>query len=113
MRLVRDGLAKTWTGILSAERRRPVDGSRGGHRRGDDTPIINDPRVGLYARTPTSTMTASFDNFDITVPDQRPVYGPEIGLDVKASMQDKNGSIYMRMPVHVQRRSRATWTNWL
>ena len=98
LRLVRDGLAKTWTGyyrLSDTDDWTEVGVATDGI---DDTPIVSSPLVGLYGRTPTSTMTASFANFDITIPDQRPVYGPEIGLNVQTSMQNKNGSIYMRMP---------------
>ncbi len=98
LRLVRDSTAKTWTGYYRlndtddwSEVGVATDGI-------DSTPNISDPRVGLYGRTPSSTMTASFDNFDIIVPDQPPVYGPEIGMDVQGIMQDKNGSIYLRLP---------------
>ena len=51
-----------------------------------------------HATTTTSTIIANFDNFDISVSDARPVYGPETGLDVEDAMLGTNGSIYMRFP---------------
>jgi hypothetical protein len=99
LRLVRDGLAKTWTGyyrLADADPWTEIGVATDGI---DDTPVVVDPRVGMYARTPgTNTMTANFQDFNISVPDQRPVYGPEIGLDVKAAFYDKNASIYLRIP---------------
>jgi hypothetical protein len=101
LRLVRDSQTRSWTGYA---RLRPedaweevgvaTDGVNG-------TPIISQPKVGLYGRTPTSTMNATFDLFDIIVPDQRPVYGPQIGLDVGAAMRDNNSSVYIRIPFQV------------
>lgn len=101
LRLVRDSRTRSWT---ASYKLRPedeweqvgsaVDGVEG-------TPIVSDPRVGIYARTPSSTMNATFERFDIVVPDQSPVYGPEIGLDVGAAMRDNNASVYVRVPFEV------------
>jgi hypothetical protein len=98
LRIVRDGLAKTWTGyyrLTDADPWTEVGVATDGV---DSSPIVANPAVGIYGRTPTSTMTAHFDYFNITIPDQRPVYGPEIGLDVKDAMQNNNSSVYLRMP---------------
>jgi hypothetical protein len=99
LRLVRDARAKTWTGYYRLDDADPwtevgmaTDGI-------NDTPIIGDPRAGVYARgSSSSAITARFDEFNISVPDQPPAYGPEIGLNVQAAMQDKNSSVYVRMP---------------
>ena len=65
-------------------------------------PVVTDPKAAMYARTPTGTMDASFEFMEIIVPDQQPVYGPEINLDVEEAMRLTNSSIYMRMPFTVE-----------
>ena len=59
----------------------------------NEAPFVDDPRLGLYARTPSSTMNATFSFMNIVVPDQKPVYGPEIGLDVGAAMRNNNACL--------------------
>ncbi len=105
LRLVRDGLASSWYGYYKLaeaddwtligvvdDSTTPGDGG---------VPFISQPRPALYARTPSSTMTAQFESIDIVVPDQRPVYGPMVGADVQAEMLDHNSSVYLRVPFDV------------
>lgn len=68
----------------------------------DGVPFITNPMLGLYARGPTDEMVATFESFTINVPDQRPVYGPRIGLDVEAQMAGVNSSAFIRIPFTVE-----------
>ena len=65
-------------------------------------PVITEPKAAMFARTPTGTMDARFDYMEVVVPEQRPVYGPEIKLNVDQAMRLTNSSIYMRIPFTVQ-----------
>ena len=103
LRLVRDGLAGTWTGYMLKPAAKgeweligtAVDGENG-------TPeITGEIGVGLYASTANGTMEARVSSIDIVVPDQRPVYGPMINADVLA-MKDVNSSVYLRMPFNLE-----------
>ena len=101
LRLVRDGVAKTWTGYYK------LDGAAtwtlvGTFKDGEHgVPVITEPKAGLFARTPGGTMNARFDYLEVIAADQPPVYGPEIKLDVDQAMRLTNSSIYMRMPFTV------------
>ncbi len=98
LRLRRDSATKSWIGeykINEADEWEEVGVATDGV---DGTPFVADPKVGLFGRTPSSTMTARFAFADIVVPDQSPVYGPEIGLDVRAALYDQNTSLYIRIP---------------
>ncbi|MCA9217038.1 MAG: lamin tail domain-containing protein, partial [Planctomycetales bacterium] len=100
LRLVRDGLEKTWTAYTQkpgATDWRDVGTATDGV---DGVPVIGASTVGLYTRTANGTMQAQFSRIDMLVPDQRPVYGPEISANVSA-MRNTNSSIYMRMPFNV------------
>ena len=62
----------------------------------DDTEgftAITDLRVGPSANTATNPVTANFDFFEVNVPDEAPVYGPESGLDV-GTLMEGSSSIY-------------------
>ena len=81
-----------WTFVGSA-----VDGN-------NSTPYIFNPRVGLIARSTSSSnsIRATFDDFDINVPAQQPIYGPSISTDVgDAMLGSNNSSIYIRIPFDV------------
>ncbi|MCA9151136.1 MAG: lamin tail domain-containing protein, partial [Planctomycetales bacterium] len=98
LRLTRNSETRTWTGYFKIAETdewtmvaEAVDG-------GDNVPFIQDARVGVYGATPTSTMNARFSNFDLIVNDQKPVYGPLIGLDVGTQLKNINGSAYVRIP---------------
>ena len=101
LRLVRDGLAKTWSGYfkenegdswrLLATVNDGVDGA----------PVVSNARVGVFARTQVNTISAAFSFVEVVVPDERPVYGPGMGLDVGSQMRGANASIYQRIPFTV------------
>ena len=98
LRVVRDGIANSWTGYYKLD---AADGwtEVGTVQDGEDgLPVVTDPKAAMYARTPSGTMDASFEFMEIVVPDQRPVYGPLIHLDVEQAMRLSNSSIYLRMP---------------
>lgn len=98
LRLVRDGAERSWTGYYKLaegddwqEIGEAVDGF-------DGAPVVNSPRPAMYARTPNNVMRADFDFYQIIVPDQRPTYGPEIGLNLVNEMFNNNASAYLRIP---------------
>ena len=102
LRLVRDGFAKTFSAYAKINVddeweliETVTDGVEGAS-------VITDPKIGMIARTPRSTMDAKFFSFDINIADQRPVYGPNTGLDVEAQMKDNNASVYMRFPFTIE-----------
>ena len=101
LRLVRDGREKTWTGFYKLNEAddwtqfaTAEDGIKG-------VPTLDDVRVGLYARTPTSTMNASFSSFEVVIPDERPTYAAQIGSDI-SEMNGVNSSVYMRIPFTIE-----------
>ncbi len=98
LRLVRDGIEKTWTAYqkkTEAGEWREIGVATDGV---NATPVLNDLAVGVYARTPQSTMNARFSYFEINIPGDRPVYGPETGLNLGNEMFNNNASAYMRIP---------------
>ena len=98
LRLKRDNIAKTWSAFFRYDEADTWK-DLGVATDGIDAPFISDPRAALFARTPTSTMTATFSHVEFTIPDQRPIY--PINLDVKDAMSGQNPSIYMRIPFEV------------
>ena len=96
LKLVRDNIAKTWSAFFKTNLAgdwKAVGVATDGI---DSSPYISQPRAALFARTPTSTITATFDRVEFSIADQRPIY--PINLDVKDSMMNQNSSIYMRIP---------------
>lgn len=101
LRLVRDGRENTWSGFYKINEAddwthfaTAEDGING-------VPTLDDVQVGLYARTPTSTMNASFSSFDVVIPSERPTYASRIGHEV-TEMNGQNSSIYMRIPFTIE-----------
>jgi hypothetical protein len=98
LRIVRDSRAGTYTGFFklnAADNWTQVGVATDGV---DSVPVLNEPFVGMYARTPTSTMTADFAFFSAIVPNERPTYGSTTGLDLTNEMRGKNASVYLRIP---------------
>ena len=102
LRIVRDGTAQTWTSYykLAGDDDWTEISTRTGRRR--RSAVSDGPESRDVCATPSGTMDATFDNFEVVVPDQQPVYGPEIGLDVNDEMRLANSSIYMRIPFTIQ-----------
>lgn len=102
LRLVRDGFAKTFTAYYKIEADAEWELVGSVTDGVDGAAVVTDPKVGMIARTPRSTMEAKFFSFDVIVADQRPVYAPQTGLDVEAQMKDNNSSVYMRFPFNIE-----------
>ncbi len=102
LRIERDLFADTWTtsfklnsGDAWEELFTATEGIGG-------VPQTSAPRIGLIARTATNVeLPAEFDFFELSVGDERPVYGPQTGINVESSMFDNNASIYVRVPFTV------------
>ncbi len=97
LRIVRDGRAGTWSGFYKL-----TEGANwssiGTVTDGVDLQQFDSPQVGMYARTGSAnTMTAAFASFTVEIPNERPTYGPETGLNL-ASMRNQNASVYIRVP---------------
>ena len=102
LRLARDSSEGTWTGyykLNEADNWIRVSIATDGV---DDTPIISEPKPAIFGRTPTGVITANFEFLEIIVPDQRPVYGPEVGLNIGDEMFNNNASAYIRVPFSVE-----------
>ncbi len=101
LRLVRQGVEGRWTGYY---RINDVDSwtQVGTITEAAGASAVENPRVGLYARTPTSTMNAKFSQFEFIASEQRPVYTPTIGLNLASAMHGKNSSVYLRIPFTVE-----------
>jgi hypothetical protein len=100
MRLVRDSRTATYSAyfrLAETDEWRLVATATDG----TDVPAIDNARLALHTRTPTSTMNAQFDFVELNIPDQLPVYGPFSGLDVAGAMHGKNASAYLRVPFTV------------
>lgn len=97
LRLVRQGVEGRWTGYY---RINDTDSwtQVGSITEAAGASAVENPRIGLYARTPTSTMNAKFTHFEFIASEQRPVYTSGIGLNLASAMQGKNSSVYMRIP---------------
>ena len=103
VRIERDLFADTWTtsfklneGDAWEELFTATEGIGG-------VPQTSAPEIGLIARTSTNvSLPAEFDFFELNVGDERPVYGPQTGIDVGDSMRaENNASVYVRVPFTV------------
>ncbi len=102
LRLARDEVAKTWTASAKLAEGDPwndvatvTDGTFEG-------PVVADPKLALYARTPTGTIDARFVSAEYVAAAQRPTYAELIGVDLAATMSDTNGSAYLRYPFQIE-----------
>ncbi len=100
LRIVRDSFAGTWTGfyrLTEADAWAQV----GLVRDGVQAPLLDNPRIGFYATTTSSVMNPQYLQFQFIAPDQRPLYTPQTGLDLRSTMHDRNSSVYLRVPFNV------------
>jgi hypothetical protein len=100
LRLVRDSFAGTWTGfyrLTDADSWSQV----GVVRDGVHAPVLDNPRIGLYATTAANLMNPQHLQFQFVAPDQRPLYAPQTGLDLRSSMYQRSSSVYLRVPFTV------------
>ena len=68
----------------------------------NETPVVNDPKIALFARTPSSRMDATFEFLEIDIAPQRPVYHPEIQTNISATMYDQHHGLYTRIPFTIE-----------
>ncbi|MCP4195217.1 MAG: hypothetical protein GY768_31840 [Planctomycetaceae bacterium] len=102
LRLARDGKTQTWSAFYkldAADDWNLVATAKDGV---DNTPVVDQPLFAFYGRTPASGIRADFDYAQFIVPDQQPVYGPEIGLNLGNEMFNNNASAYLRIPFEVE-----------
>ncbi|MDG2380686.1 MAG: lamin tail domain-containing protein [Pirellulaceae bacterium] len=96
LRLSRDEAAKTWTASAKLTETDPwnviatvTDGTFEG-------PVVSEPKLALFARTPVGTIDAKFLSVQFVAAAQRPTYDALIGLDIGPSMSNTNPSAYLR-----------------
>ena len=101
LRLARNEVEKTWSALAKVENTDEwtliatvTDGTFEG-------PVVAQPRLALFARTPVGTIDAQFESVDIIVHEQRPTYVPLIGLDVTEEMSGHNTSAFLRFPFQI------------
>ena len=101
LRLQRDELGGTWTASIKVDEADEwttiatvTDGTFAG-------PIVGDPKVAVFARTPQGTIDAEIRSLAFTAAPQQPVYADLIGVDVEQSLWGKNSSAYIRYPFNI------------
>ena len=102
LRIERDGIARKWTGYFKKLESDPWTSIGSVFDGIDGVPVMNNPKVAMFAETRKSTMRATFNYVEFEIPPEQHIYGLETGLDVTDQMYQQNGSVYVRAPFQLE-----------